>query len=134
MRLGARIRQGRRAAAISSGQHALQEVLPDRLRRAVRQMSAEPENRDRDLSMDLQETRGDVQVAHRSARRAGTLSKGSGFFLLYLHPCVDNTREHVWRNLHNKAPMGVVNCEIFFTFVLSRKRRILVKVFRFNLE
>ena len=36
------------AAAISSGQHALQEVLPDRLRRAVRQMSAEPENRDRD--------------------------------------------------------------------------------------
>lgn len=80
MRLGARIRQGRRAAAISSGQHALQEVLPDRLRRAVRQMSAEPENRDRDLSMDLQETRGDVQVAHRPARGAGTLSRGFGFF------------------------------------------------------
>lgn len=80
MRLGTRIRQGGGAAAISSGQHALQEVLPDRLRRAVRQMSAEPENRDRDLLMDLQETRGDVQVAHRPARRAGTLSKGSGFF------------------------------------------------------
>ena len=80
MRLGARIRQGRRAAAISSGQHALQEVLPDRLRRAVRQMSAEPENRDRDLSMDLQGARGDVQVAHRPARGAGTLSRGFGFF------------------------------------------------------
>ena len=104
------------------------------MQRAVRQMSAEPENRDRDLPMDLQETRGDVQVARRPARGAGTLSKGSGFFLLYLHPCVDSTRKHVWRNLHNKAPMGVVNCEIFFTFVLSRKRRILVKVFRFNLE
>ena len=75
-----------------------------------------------------------VQVARRPAREAGTLSRGSGFFLLYLHPCVDSTRKHVWRNLHNKAPMGVVNCEIFFTFVLSRKRRILVKVFRFNLE
>lgn len=115
MRLGTRIRQGGGAAAISSGQHALQEVLPDRLRRAVRQMSAEPENRDRDLPMDLQETRGDVQVARRPAREAGTLSRGSGFFLLYLHPCVDSTRKHVWRNLHNKAPMGVVNCEIFFT-------------------
>lgn len=113
MRLGTRIRQGGGAAAISSGQHALQEVLPDRLRRAVRQMSAEPENRDRDLPMDLQETRGDVQVARRPAREAGTLSRGSGFFLLYLHPCVDSTRKHVWRNLHNKAPMGVVNCEIF---------------------
>lgn len=44
------------------------------------QMSAEPENRDRDLLMDLQETRGDVQVAHRPAHGAGTLSKGSGFF------------------------------------------------------
>ena len=118
MRLGTRIRQGGGAAAISSGQHALQEVLPDRLRRAVRQMSAEPENRDRDLPMDLQETRGDVQVARRPAREAGTLSRGSGFFLLYLHPCVDNTRKHVWRNLHNKAPMGVVNCEIFFYLCL----------------
>lgn len=39
-------------------------------------------------------------------------------FLLYLHPCVDNTRKHVWRNLHNKAPMGVVNCEIFFYLCL----------------
>lgn len=95
MRLGARIRQGGGAAVISSGQHALQEVLPDRLRRAVRQMSAKPENRDRDLPMDLQETRGDVQVAHRPARGAGTLSRGSGFFLLYLHPCVDNTQKHV---------------------------------------
>lgn len=84
--------------------------------------------------MDLQKARGDVQVAHRPARGAGTLSTGSGFFLLYLHPCVDSTQKHVWRNLHNKAPMGVVNCEIFFTFVLSCKRRILVKVFRFNLE
>ena len=46
MRLGARIRQGGGAAAISSGQHALQEVLPDRMRRAVRQMSAKPKNRD----------------------------------------------------------------------------------------
>lgn len=55
-------------------------------------MSTEPENRDRDLLMDLQETRGDVQVARRPARGAGTLSKGSGFFLLYLHPCVDSTR------------------------------------------
>ena len=80
MGLGTRIREGGGAAAISSGQHALQEVLPDRLRRAVRQMSAEPENRDRDLLMDLQETRGDVQVAHRPAHGAGTLSKGSGFF------------------------------------------------------
>ena len=54
-------------------------------------------------------------------------------FVIFI-TCVDNTRKHVWRNLHNKAPMGVVNCEIFFTFVLSRKRRILVKVFRFNLD
>ena len=51
-------------------------------------------------------------------------------FLLYLHPCVDNTRKHVWRNLHNKAPMGVVNYEIFFTFVLSRKRQTYRKCFR----
>ena len=81
MRLGTRIRQGGGAAAISSGQYAFQEVLPDRMRRAVRQMSAEPQNRDRDLLMDLQETRGDVQVAHRPARRAGTFSRGFGFFL-----------------------------------------------------
>ena len=70
MRLGARIRQGGGASVISSGQHALQEVLPDRLRRAVRQMSAEPENRDRDLPMDLQETRGDVQIIKRGCREA----------------------------------------------------------------
>ena len=120
------------AAVIPSGQYALQEVLSDRMRRAVRQMSAKPKNRDRDLPMDLQKTRGNIQVARRPACGAGPLSRGSSFFLLYLHPCVDNTRKHVWRNLHNKAPMGVVNCEIFFTFVLSRKRRILVKVFRFN--
>lgn len=75
MRLGARIRQGGGAAAISSGQYALQEVLPDRLRRAVRQMSAEPENRDRDLLMDLQETRGDVQIIKRR------LSIGSLLFI-----------------------------------------------------
>ncbi len=30
--------------------------------------------------------------------------------------------------------MGVVYYEKFYTFVLSRKRRVLVKVFRFNLE
>lgn len=117
MRLGARIRQGGGAAVIPSGQYALQEVLPDRMRRAVRQMSAEPQNRDRDLPMDLQETRGDIQVARRPACGAGTLSRGSGF-LLYLHPCVDNTRKHVWRNLHNKAPMSVVNYEIFFYLCL----------------
>lgn len=72
MRLGTRIRQGGGAAAISSGQHALQEVLPDRLRRAVRQMSAEPENRDRDLPMDLQETRGDVQIIKRGCLLAAS--------------------------------------------------------------
>lgn len=43
-------------------------------------MSAKSENRDRDLPMDLQETRGDVQVVHRPARGAGILSKGFGFF------------------------------------------------------
>jgi len=81
MRLGSRIRQGGGAAVIPSGQYAFQEVLPDRMRRAVRQMSAEPQNRDRDLPMDLQETRGDIQVTRRPARGAGTLSKGFGFFL-----------------------------------------------------
>lgn len=73
MRLGARIRQGGGAAIISSGQYALQEVLPDRMRRAVRQMSAEPENRDRDLPMDLQETRGDVQIIKRGCRKGSLL-------------------------------------------------------------
>ena len=80
--------------------------------------------------MDLQETRGDVQVARRPAREAGTLSRGSGFFLLYLHPCVERLRK-LCKMLDSSQ---WVNCEIFFTFVLSRKRRILVKVFRFNLE
>lgn len=73
MRLGARIRQGGGAAIISSGQYALQEVLPDRMRRAVRQMSAEPENRDRDLPMDLQETRGDVQIIKRGCHNGSLL-------------------------------------------------------------
>lgn len=72
MRLGARIRQGGGASVISSGQHALQEVLPDRMRRAVRQMSAKPKNRDRNLSMDLQETRGDVQIIKRGCLLAAS--------------------------------------------------------------
>ena len=38
-------------------------------------------------------------------------------FVIFI-TCVDNTRKHVWRNLHNKAPMGVVNCEIFFYLCL----------------
>lgn len=72
MRLGSRIRQGGGAAIIPSGQYALQEVLPDRMRRAVRQMSAEPQNRDRDLPMDLQETRSYVQIIKRGCLLAAS--------------------------------------------------------------
>ena len=122
MRLGARIRQGGGAAAISSGQHALQEVLPDRLRRTVRQMSAKPKNRDRDLPMDLQETRGDVQVAHRPARGAGTLSRGFGFFFMMASERRDS-RGRFHRNLYGDTPSSVVRAKIISNFVTADVRK-----------
>ena len=121
MRLGTRIRQGGGSAVISSGQHALQEVLPDRMRRAVRQMSAKPKNRDRDLSMDLQETRGDVQVAHRPARGAGTLSKGFGFFMTTSER--RESRSRFRRNLYGDTPSSVVRAKIIPNFVIADVRK-----------
>ncbi len=97
-----------------------QEVLPDRLRRAV-QMSAKPKNRDRDLPMDLQETRGDVQVAHRPARGAGTLSRGFGFFMMASERRDSRSRFH--RNLYGDTPSSVVRAKIISNFVTADVRK-----------
>lgn len=72
--------------------------------------------------MDLQETRGDVQVAHRPARGAGTLSRGFGFFFMMASERRDS-RGRFRRNLYSNTPSSVVRAKIISNFVSAYVRK-----------
>ena len=84
-------------------------------------MSAKPQNRDRDLPMDLQKTRGNIQVARRPACGAGTLSRDSGFFMMASERRESRRRFH--RNLYGNTPSSVVRAKIISNFVTADVRK-----------
>ncbi len=65
---------------------------------------------------------GDVQVAHRPARRAGTFSRGFGFFFMMASERRES-RSRFHRNLYGDTPSSVVRAKIISNFVTADVRK-----------